>query len=319
MNLKVSVIIPVYNSAKTIEKTLASVLCQTVPPEEILILDDGSTDNTVSILSSYREPVKLFRQENRGVAAARNTLCRKARGDLIAFLDADDLWHPRYLERQAGLFARYSSAVGFFTWHVNFSGYGDYEWDENLIDVEHTVELISPLDFLKRYNACPGPFASMSYCCVPKAILAQIGDEPFCESASGADDFYFFNLLPRWGPIAYTPVPLVAYRGTPEAQSLDQLKVVGLSVKALEVVRERYGALTDESFRRVLRDATATRRRSYAKILMGTGNVREARGQLIRALHDSGNFASKAKSTALFFLTCMPLKLQPTWPRRWRD
>src|SRR5580658_2014305 len=92
--LKVSVIIPAFNSARTISATLDSVLAQVRPADEILVMNDGSTDETSEILESYKSLVQVFRQENSGLAAARNALFRRATGDLVAFLDADDIWHP---------------------------------------------------------------------------------------------------------------------------------------------------------------------------------------------------------------------------------
>lgn len=317
--MKVSVLIPAYNSAATIQTTLDSVLRQTVPPTEILVLDDGSTDDTASLLDLYKPRVTVFHQKNRGTAAARNALCERSRGDLVAFLDNDDIWHPRYLETQCRLFADYPSAVAFFAGHVDFYGYGTYVWEDSLIDVQPDVELIAPLNFLKRYNECPGPFGSMSFCCVPRQVLTHIGEEPFCIKASGADDFYLFNLLPRMGPLVYTSMPLVAYRITNENNSRDQLKVVGLSVTGLEVLSQRCTSSADTRLDRQLRFATASRRRGYAKILMGAGNVLEARRQLWTSLRDSSNLFSKAKSASLLFLTCMPDKLQPAWPCRYRQ
>ena len=128
--VKITVAIPTYNSTATIRSTLESVLAQTARPDEILVLDDGSTDDTISILESYKPRVALFRQENQGVAGTRNALCARASGDLIAFLDHDDIWHPSYLEVQRYFFVEYSEAAAFFTAHVNFNGYGSYEWNE---------------------------------------------------------------------------------------------------------------------------------------------------------------------------------------------
>ena len=93
----VSVIIPAYNAADTLAETLASVVAQTWPNVEVLVVDDGSTDATADIVEMIAEQhhqVRLIRQTNAGVAAARNAGLREARGDLVAPLDADDLWHP---------------------------------------------------------------------------------------------------------------------------------------------------------------------------------------------------------------------------------
>ena len=96
----VSVIIPTYNHARYIAQSIASALQQTHAPLEIIVVDDGSTDDTPAVLAAYSDPVRVFRQQNAGVAAARNFGVSKARGEYVAFLDSDDLWHPEKLQRQ---------------------------------------------------------------------------------------------------------------------------------------------------------------------------------------------------------------------------
>lgn len=98
----VSVVIPAYNAARWIRETIASVLAQTHRPIELLVIDDGSTDDTVAIATSFGDDVAVVRQANAGAATARNTGIARSRGDYVALLDADDLWHPRKLEVQVG-------------------------------------------------------------------------------------------------------------------------------------------------------------------------------------------------------------------------
>jgi glycosyltransferase involved in cell wall biosynthesis len=90
--LKISVIIPVYNGEEYLAAALGSVLAQTRPLDEIIVIDDGSTDSSPDILRSFGDRLSVFRQQNGGVAAARNTGLERASGDLITFLDQDDLW-----------------------------------------------------------------------------------------------------------------------------------------------------------------------------------------------------------------------------------
>ena len=100
----ISAIIPLYNGAAYIEEAVTSVLQQTLPPAELIVVDDGSTDAGASIVEriasgqATRVPVRLVRQANRGQAAARNLGVVQARGELIAFLDQDDAWYPNHLE-----------------------------------------------------------------------------------------------------------------------------------------------------------------------------------------------------------------------------
>jgi glycosyltransferase involved in cell wall biosynthesis len=94
-----SVVIPVYNGARFLDAALASVFAQTYRPIEVIVVDDGSTDTTPAVVARWPQ-VRSVRQENAGVAAARNTGLALAGGDFVALLDADDVWEPDKLARQ---------------------------------------------------------------------------------------------------------------------------------------------------------------------------------------------------------------------------
>lgn len=97
---KVSIIIPVYNADKYIADTVRSALNQTYKNFEILIIDDATQDRSIEICQQFTDPrIKIIRQQNRGLAGARNTGIRHAQGEYLAFLDADDLWLPEKLEK----------------------------------------------------------------------------------------------------------------------------------------------------------------------------------------------------------------------------
>jgi len=101
---QISCIVPVYNGERYVKEALDSILAQTYRPIEIIVVDDGSVDGTAGVVASYGDQVKYVRQPNAGPAAARNRGVSKAQGEFIAFLDADDLWHPEKLERQMARF-----------------------------------------------------------------------------------------------------------------------------------------------------------------------------------------------------------------------
>ncbi len=92
-----SVIIPVYNRESLVSRAIESVLQQTRPPLEIIVVDDGSTDGTSRVLEQYAPHIRILRQSHRGVSAARNLGIKKAKGDWIALLDSDDTWLPQKL------------------------------------------------------------------------------------------------------------------------------------------------------------------------------------------------------------------------------
>lgn len=96
----VSVVIPVYNGERYVTDAIASVLGQSYPPLECIVVDDGSTDGTAGVVERYGDQVAVVRVDNGGVARARNTGAARARGRWIAFLDADDVWLPDRLEKQ---------------------------------------------------------------------------------------------------------------------------------------------------------------------------------------------------------------------------
>ena len=112
----ISVIIPAFNAAATIGETLSSALAQTRPPMEIIVVDDGSHDDTAAIvarMAAAHPRIKLLRQANAGQILARNAAIAASRGDFIAPLDADDLWHPRYLEKVTAALERGGDDTGF--------------------------------------------------------------------------------------------------------------------------------------------------------------------------------------------------------------
>jgi len=102
----VSVVIPAYNAEAFLPAALESVLSQDGVSLDIIVVDDGSTDSTAAVLGRYREQVRVLRQDNAGSGAARNRGAAGARGDYLAFLDADDLWAPGKLSRQLAALAR---------------------------------------------------------------------------------------------------------------------------------------------------------------------------------------------------------------------
>lgn len=100
----VSVIVPLYNKASTVGRCLTSILAQSFEGFEVVVVDDGSEDRGAEIVRQFKDRrLRLIRQENRGPGGARNRGLAEAAGRLAAFLDADDEWHPRYLERQREL------------------------------------------------------------------------------------------------------------------------------------------------------------------------------------------------------------------------
>ena len=102
--MQISCIIPVFNGERYLSEAIDSILAQDKAPFEVIVADDGSTDASVEIANSYGAPVRVVTQQTAGPAATRNLGWRSAHGDFLAFLDADDLWQPQKLSRQAACF-----------------------------------------------------------------------------------------------------------------------------------------------------------------------------------------------------------------------
>lgn len=107
----VSVIIPAFNRAHSVRVSIDSVLQQTYRPLEVIVVNDGSTDETAEVLAGYGGRILSIRQDNGGPSSARNTGVAHAKGEIIAFLDSDDTWHPQKLERQIKLMISGGSKV----------------------------------------------------------------------------------------------------------------------------------------------------------------------------------------------------------------
>jgi glycosyltransferase involved in cell wall biosynthesis len=115
----VSVIVPCYNCARFVREGVDSVLSQTGGQVEVIVVDDGSTDESAQILATYGDRIRVLTQKNAGVAAARNAGLRAARGEFIAFLDADDVWLPGKVAAQVGYLRRHADiGLVYANWRV---------------------------------------------------------------------------------------------------------------------------------------------------------------------------------------------------------
>src|SRR5256714_5565574 len=117
----VSVVVTTYNQAAFIGAALESVLAQTFSDSEVIVVDDGSTDDTSEVVRSFGSRLTYIRQRNQGVAASRNTGVAATRGELVAFLDGDDLWEPDKLAAQVSAAARWPTSAVFVVDGVEFN------------------------------------------------------------------------------------------------------------------------------------------------------------------------------------------------------
>ncbi|MCC5907089.1 MAG: glycosyltransferase family 2 protein [Balneolaceae bacterium] len=117
-----SVIIPVYNGERYISDAIDSVLAQNYSPIEIIVVDDGSTDSTKKVLKKYKDQIVYIYKKNGGISSARNAGLDAVKGEFIAFIDADDIWHPSKLKKQFSLFDEYKSLEIAIGLSIDFEG-----------------------------------------------------------------------------------------------------------------------------------------------------------------------------------------------------
>jgi len=199
---RVSVVIPTYNYGRWVAEAIDSALAQTLPPIEVIVVDDGSTDDTAAVLAAYGDRIRVIRQRNQGPATARNAGIAAARGDVVAFLDADDLWKPRKLELQMARFDA-GPSLGFV-----HCGVETFDADGNTLDVLAGREGRLAADLLRlRTDVVAGPGSSLA---VPKAVAEEIGG--FDATLPRSEDWDFCYRIAARYPIGYVAEPLVRYR-----------------------------------------------------------------------------------------------------------
>lgn len=191
----VSVVIPTYNYARYIGEAIDSALAQTLPPIEVIVVDDGSTDDTQAVLAAYGDRIRVLRQENEGVAIARNSGIAAARGEYVAFLDADDVWKPRKLELQM---ARFDESIGLV--HCG-------------IESGETVQLprvdghVADALLLLEADVIHGPGSTVV---VRKRVAEEVGG--FDGGLAASEDWDFCYRVALRHRVAHVAEPLVTYR-----------------------------------------------------------------------------------------------------------
>jgi glycosyltransferase involved in cell wall biosynthesis len=267
----VSVIIPVYNGAATIDRALNSVFEQTFTDYEVVICDDGSTDDTPAVLAKYGEKIRVVRQDNRGLPAARNAAIAVSRGELLALIDHDDTWMPQMLEMMvAAILADPDAALVYSdTIIVNEAG---EEISRSRVRPD-TAHAPSMDELLARM----WPIVTMVV--VRRAAFGRAGG--FCEQLLSAEDIYFWLRMREQGHFIYLPNRLVRV-------TIGQLYPKILNRDAgpkvlVDLIRARYGSRADG----LVKDFIRHRVRMIANvgvIEMSKGNMQGARRCFIRAL-----------------------------------
>jgi glycosyltransferase involved in cell wall biosynthesis len=240
----ISAVLATYESEEWIAEAIDSILGQTRPPEEVVVVDDGSTDSTARILAGYGDRVRVISQANTGYPVAMNRAIRESTGDLVAPCGADDIWEPRKLEWQREAIAAHPE-VGVFFGHAVFFG---------SIDADHVRPAGSGL--LERQSLVRDLFwenvINMPTVVFDPRLLDRVG---WFQDGFLADDFeFFFNCLRAEVDFFYDPRPLVRYRR--HAHNITNSNLV-LHEAMLQVRAENLDLLTDRGLgERALADDT---------------------------------------------------------------
>lgn len=238
----VSVVIPAYNAELTVGETLASARAQTHRHLDIIVVDDGSSDETAAVVEAVATEdarVRLLRQTNRGVAAARNRGILEARGNLIAILDADDLWHPTKIAKQVTALRQRGAEVGLvYTWYREIDGAGRILSSPSQPPYEGDV--YAPLVLSNFLGG--GSTALMR-----RACLREVGG--FDSRFQGPEDTELFLRIAERYDIGLVPEFLMGYRLSAGSLSGDVWRMLRQKELVIAEARQRHPELPRQLFR----------------------------------------------------------------------
>jgi glycosyltransferase involved in cell wall biosynthesis len=301
MPLSVSTVIPTFNRAHLIRRAIDSVLEQLSPADELIVVDDGSTDETPAVLSTYGARLRYVRTENRGAGAARNRGIREARGDLVAFLDADDQWMPgkldlarRWLEVRVDVLFVFSDFAttdvdgaierrALVSWHED-----PRPWDEILGPAVRYASVAAlpagVADFPVHVGRLYERQLERAYVLTSSLVARRVeaGDAlRFCEDVPTMEDLECFGRLARAGQAAFFDAETVWQHGQAAARlsHLDELRRTAAHLFVLERVWGTDSAFLAEHGRTYGRVIDALRLQR-TKILVRQGRNEEARLEL---------------------------------------
>ncbi len=290
---RVSVVIPAFNRAALIGETLASVLAQTYRDFEVIVVDDGSTDDTPTILAEYERDtrVRVIRQTNQGQGAARNAGIGAARGEYVAFVDSDDVWRPDKLERQLDLLVESPGLAWVYADAYAF----DHETRTVLYVIGERVRQyeghIAPQLLMVDFVPSPTPV-------VRRAVFDEVGDFDAPLPAGGAterphsgedgwarpwcDDWDMWLRIAARYAVRRDPQPLAGYRI--HAAMMSQQPTALMMHQYRMATIERAAAFAPSVYARLRRRALAVQCVRMARIFVDQGDVPRARQMFVEAL-----------------------------------
>jgi glycosyltransferase involved in cell wall biosynthesis len=242
---KVSVVIPAYNAMSYLPETMATVFQQTYPDFEIIVVNDGSTDNIKEWIAQVTDSrVKLVSQENRGLAGARNTGIRESQGEYLAFLDTDDLWEPTKLEKQVKVLDNHPEVGLVYTWVT----YVDRQGKSTGRTVNFQFEGNVWSELIQRNLIECGSVAVVRRSCLERVGLF---DEQLSSLNVGEDWDMWLRIAAQYD-FKLVKEPLVYYR-----------QLAGSASKNWELVAKSLRAVIEKAFKDVPLELLTLRNKSY--------------------------------------------------------
>lgn len=220
----ISVIVPLYNKVSEVSRALDSIFSQTYQNFELIVVDGGSTDGSLDVVKKYMADPRfcLIHQISKGLPAGRNEGIAKSQGDIVAFLDADDMWYPTFLEKIVCLRHKYPDAGLYAT--AFMTSFGDSLRTPRLVDIPDAPwDGILPSYFRSSALACIYPFMP---CCVaiPKSTFAKVG--LFNPGLRWGEDAEMWGRIALSCPIAYTSEIGAVYFAVANNKMTDNPRVV---------------------------------------------------------------------------------------------
>jgi glycosyltransferase involved in cell wall biosynthesis len=230
-----SVVIPAYNAAATLDATLASVCSQTYRNLEAIVVDDGSTDNTAAIAARWArfdDRIRTISVPNGGVGAARNCGVRESRGAFIAPLDADDIWSPLKLARHMETLGAAAPDVGFTYSFSRRIDPDDLVWgNKGYAGIDGNVYLLS-----LAFNYVGNGSAVL----IRREAFNMVGGYAEDRQIMGSEDFLIQCLIARHWKVVAVPLFLCGYRATQGSLSANPQRILRSRLTALDVVADTY-------------------------------------------------------------------------------
>lgn len=288
----ISVIIPLYNKAQDIELTLRSVMAQTLPPREVIVVDDGSTDGSREIverLAAEVSYIKLVCQANAGVSAARNRAINMAQGRWVALIDGDDRWDADYLNSIAHLIEQYPACGAYAT--------GFYIDDGHTLVKGATPHVTGKVDFfaesMTRYVLIP---SATTLC---RELTIELGGFPV--GMRMGEDQYLWTKIARRTDVAFCARPLVTYRRAAANRSAAIYRAEQSEYSLEDLFDEAASDISNEY---------------VARVALGKALVESARGGTLQAQRALEFFAynklSKRLERKVRVLNSLPKWMRPT-------